>query len=354
MQRILFHFPSLLSFPVGLQLFLNLAVFLPGLGEVQAAAGVGLEVIIIASGRIQHGMDGFHTWTANRSVGKSGVLVGVVRRIVFRVRQGDDVLLDAFGVLHRDAGLQLGELVRMAQAVQEDAGHGLPVFRGSRFALHHGGQDDDLVQSVFALGDFGQNILSVDFLFKVVQHGGDDRIHVLILRKVIGIREKISLQAVNPLGGRNVLEKFVVELMGLAGADELRTLADTGIFQDGSHLSNLNSLWESHPDVAGRLAHDVADLEEAATSGNLVGTGIPAVVPAFEFGHGAEQQAPTDEPLLLQLVGHDDGPVSGVHGDFGTGSACGDAGGHDNDGTDKDHQRGNACDDDISLLSHTY
>lgn len=197
---------------------------------MEPAAGVGLEVVVIASGRIQHGVDGFHTRTTNRPVRKSGVFVGVVRRIVFGIRQGDDVLLDAFGVLYGDAGFQLGELVRMAESVQEDTGHGLAVFGSSGFALHHGCQDDNLVQGVFALGDLGQNVLRVDFLLKVIQHGGDDRVHVFILGEVVRVGEKVSLQAVDSLGCGNVLEKFVVELVGLARINEFGAFADAGFF----------------------------------------------------------------------------------------------------------------------------
>ena len=242
----------------------------------------------------------------------------------------------------------------MAEPVHEDTRHGLPVFRGGRFAFYHGGQNDDLIQGVFALGHLGQNVFGVDFLFKVVQHGGDDLIHVFVLGKIIGIRKEVPFQAVNPLGDGNVLQKFVVELVSLAGVDEFRAFAHTGLLQESAHLPNLNTFRKGDPNITGRFAHDVADLEKAAVSWNLVGARVPAVVPPLDLGHHPEQGAASDKALLLQLVGHNDGSVAGVHGNFVAGSAGRNAGHHQDDGSDNDDQCGNACDDDISLLSHSY
>lgn len=134
----LLHLPGFRGLPVGLQLLLDFGVLLPGPGEVQPALGVGLEVVIAAVGWGQHRIDGLHARAANRSVGEPRIFVGVVLGIVLGVRQGNDVLFDALGVFHGDAGFQLREFVRMAEAVQEHAGHGFPVLGGSSFALHHG------------------------------------------------------------------------------------------------------------------------------------------------------------------------------------------------------------------------
>lgn len=286
----LLHLPGFRGLPVGLQLFLDFGMFLPGPGEVQPALGIGLEVVIAAAGWGQHRVDGLHARAANRAVGETRVFVGVVHGIIFGVRQGDDILLDALGVFHGDAGFQLREFVRVVEAVQEHAGHGFTVLGGGRFALHHGRQNDHLIQRVFALLHLGQDFRRVHRLLEVIQHGIDNDIRVLVLREVVGIREEVSLQAADALGSGHLLQEFVVKRMSFAGLQEFRLLTDTGRLQDGPHFAHLNTLREGDTNVPRRFAHDFTDFEKTAAAGNLIRTGVPVAVSAFRFRHNPEKE----------------------------------------------------------------
>ena len=336
----LLHLPGFRGFPVGLQLLLDFGVLLPGPGEMQPALGVGLEVIIAVVSGGQHRIDGLHARAANRAVGETRVLVGVVLGIVLGVRQGDDVLLDALGVFHRDAGFQLREFVRMTESVQEDTGHGFPVFGGGGFALHHGRQDDYLIQSVLALLHLGQDFRRVHRLLEVIQHRVDDVVRVLVLCKVVGIREEVSLQAADALGSGHLLQEFVVKRMGFAGFEEFRLLADAGLLQDGPHFTHLNTLREGDTDVSRRFAHDFTDFEKTAAAGNLIRAGVPVAVSAFHFRHNPEKERALNQAFLLQLVGHDDGAVAGGYGDFAPIAIRGDAGCQDAEQQKQSCQRG--------------
>ena len=315
-------------------------MLLPGPGEVQPTLGVGLEVIIAVVSGGQHRIDGLHARAANRAVGETRVFVGVVLGIVLGVRQRNDVLFDALCVLYGDAGFQLRELVRVAEAVQEHAGHGFPVLGGGSFALHHGSQDDYLIQRVFALLHLGQDFRRVHRLLEVIQHRVDDVVRVLVFCKVVSIWEEVSLQTADALGSGHLLQEFVVKRMGFAGFEEFRFLTDAGLLQDGPHFTHLNTLREGDTDVSRRFAHDFTNLEKTAAAGNLIRTGVPVAVSAFHFRHNPEKERALNQAFLFQLVGHDDGAVAGGYGDFAPIAIRSDAGCQDAEQQKQSCQRG--------------
>ena len=263
------------------------------------------EIVILGGGGVQRGVDRVEARAADGAGRKPLGGIGVVPAFIGAADVFRHEGLLAVRVIGGRVGFQLFEDGVLAlEPVVEHRGDPVHVLLIGGLGLDHGGQRERLVQRHAAVGGF-----FADLLGQLGVAVGDQLAHrllrVLVLEKLVGVREQVALQTVIPLGAVGDLPQhgeILVQLGALDHGEGVLRGADAAAFQLRGDLRGVHALRERHLDGI----HAVFGGLDGVDQRKVIHTRGDLVAAAAEFlgrvGHGGVQPEEAEVLHRARLV----------------------------------------------------